>query len=318
MTYAQGGLIQATDYNNLVGTSSGSTTTALNTVWSVGSGSAGWGQTAISQAAATAGLVTATQWATLINTINSANLHINNTSSGLTANTTGQIIGYSGSLQTTINGIYSDRLKFASNSAAVAGSALAYAAWTSTTTSSTLIRSFGANVTFASANQARYFFNAGGRLKFNITATTTGGAGTRGAATKALVDYIGGVALFGANTNGNVTGTGGTWGGGTGTAFGYHALTTANTNIAIKTSTTANYTTDKIWIHARSNGTQGANNDSGSIVSFWTTVASSSGGNSGGSFDDTLNLTPTVSVDISYPEVTNISNTWGAVTVTQV
>ena len=71
------------------------------------------------------------------------------------------------------------------------------------------------------------------------------------------------------------------------------------------------------WTSYRTNGTQGQHNDQGSILSFWCTIASSSGGDSGGSFDDSLNVTPTVTVDVAYPETTNLANTWGAVTVTR-
>jgi hypothetical protein len=95
-------------------------------------------------------------------------------------------------------------------------------------------------------------------------------------------------------------------------------LTVANTTAISVTGVTANYTTDTGTIAVRTNGTQGSFNDNGTIVSFWATINSTSGGNAGGSFDDDLSLTPTVTVDVSYPEVVNLSNTWGAVTVTQV
>jgi hypothetical protein len=133
MTYAQGGLIQATDYNNLTGANPTTTSTAFNSVWATGSGVKGWGQTAISQAAVSAGLITATQWATLINAINSANTHVNGSSSGITAVTSGSTIAYLSTLQTSINGLYTDANKFASNAAIVTGTGLR-TAWTNATT----------------------------------------------------------------------------------------------------------------------------------------------------------------------------------------
>lgn len=315
MTYAQGNLIEATDYNNLVGANTTITVTQLNSMWGWGANSLGYGQTFIPSVSASS-TVTATQWATLINTLNSANTHINGSNSGLTANTAGQIIGFSGSLQNKINGVVSDRLNFASNSAVVvnSGALTAYAAWTSATTTSTLSRSFGAQVSFNSADQARFFFNAGGRLKFNISATAD--AVARSVAAKAVVDYMGGVSLFAANTNGGRTGTGGTLGTNN-TAIGYYNLTTANVNVVSVTSTTANYTTDTGTIAVRTNGKQGSFNDNGTQLQFWATINSTSGGNAGGSFNDSLNLTVTVTVDVSYPETVNLSNTWGAVTVTR-
>lgn len=314
MTYAQGGLIEATDYNNLVGSNTSVTGTQLNATWAWGANSRGYGQTAVSQVSATS-IVTATQWASLVNTVNSANLHINNASSGLTANTAGQIIGFSGGLQTKINGIDTDRMLFASNSATITNhnSLTAYAAWTSGSTSATITRSFGANVAFESPDKARFFFNAGGRLKFNITATAD--AVARSVAAKAVIDNMGGIALFGANTNSGRTGAGGTLGTNA-TTVGYYNLTIANITVVSVTSTTASYTTDTGTIAVRTNGTRGSFNDNGDIISFWATVNSTQGSGAV-SVNDSLSVTPTVTVDVSYPEVTNISNTWGAVTVTR-
>jgi len=316
MSYASGGLIEATDYNAIVGTNTSVIGTQLNSMWAWGANSRGYGQTSISQVSATS-LVTATQWATLINTLNSANTHINGSSSGLTANTSGQTITFVNSLQSKVTGVNSDRMLFASNSAVVAGTALAYAAWTSTSTSATLTRAFGAKATFTGgADSARFFFNAGGRLKFNISATSSGS--TRSTAAGALVGYLGGVSLFAANTNGGRTGAGATLGTNN-TALGYYtSVFNANTTIVSVTSTTASYTSDSGTIAVKPGGSQGSFGGNGDTVDFWATLNSTSGANAGGlSFDDSLNLTVTVSIDISYPEITNLSNTWGAVTISQ-
>jgi hypothetical protein len=314
MAYTQGGLIEATDYNNLAGSNTSVDGTSINSVWAWGANSRGYGQTPISSVASTA-IVTATQWASLINTLNSANTHINGSSSGLTANTAGQIIGHSGGLQTKINGINSDRRLFASNSAVVANhnNLTAYAAWTSTSTTATLTRSFGANIAFGSPDKARFFFNAGGRLKFNITATAD--AVARSVAAKAAIDNLGGLATFGSNINGGRTGSGGTVGTNN-TAIGYYQLGIANVTIVSITSTTTSYTSDTATITARTNGTKGSFNDNGDIISIWATINSTQGTGAVSLFDS-LSVTPTVTVDVSYPETTNLSNTWGAVIVTR-
>ena len=67
MAYSQGSVIAAADYNTLI-----NGTNQLNTVWGVGSGNAGYGQSAISTVASS-DTVTATQWATVINRLNSIN-----------------------------------------------------------------------------------------------------------------------------------------------------------------------------------------------------------------------------------------------------
>ena len=313
MAYSQGGIIDAADYNTFVGTSPSSTTNRINTVWSVGSGSAGYGQTAVSQVSA-AGTVTATQWASLINTLNSILTHQSGSGSGISATVAGNKINHLSTLSTNITTSYTNRLNFASNSA-VAIDVVYGHGWTSTTTTSTLTRSVGVRAIFASADQARYFFNAGGRLKLNVSGAQNASTTARTNAAIALCTYLGGVALFAANTNGGRTGTGGTLGTND-TTKGYWTSTyNSNVTIVSVTSTTASYTTDTATIAVNVNGAQGTNNGNGLNVDFWINLSSTSGANAGGlSFNDSLGITISRSIDISYPEVTNISNTWGAVT----
>jgi len=314
MTYSQGGLIQATDYNNFVGANPSIGTGTINSVWSTGSGSAGYGQTAISQAAATGGTVTAAQWATLINTLNSVLTHQAGAGSGISATTAGTTITYLATLATSIGTAWTNRLNFASNAAITTGSALS-TTWTNATTSVTLTRAFGARAAFASADQARYFFNAGGRLKLNVSGTQSASTTARTNAAIALCTDLGGVGLFSANTNAGRTGTGGTLGTNA-TTIGYHTSTyNANVTLVSVTSTTASYTTDTASISVVTNGTQGTNNDHGLNVDFWVTLNSTQGAG-GLSFDDSLGINVIRSIDISYPETTNLTNTWGTVTIT--
>jgi len=191
----------------------------------------------------------------------------------------------------------------------------AYSAWIVGDTPATVTRSFGANVEFASPDAARFFFNAGGRLKFNCSAVNNAGVNSRSAAVVDLFNYTGGIATFGANTNGGRTGTGGTLSTND-TAKGYYEATIANITLASVTSTTSAYTSDSVTITYRTNGVQGQHNDNGTILSFWVNISSSQGAG-GLSFDDGINVTPTVTVDVSFPETVNLSNTWGAVTVTR-
>lgn len=316
MSYAQGSLIEATDYNNLLGSNTSTNTDTFHAVWAWANGSRGYGQTPISTVSV-AGTVTATQWATLVNNVNSANLHIRNTNSGLTANTAGQIIGHSGGLPTAITRLNQDRLLFATNSAVIANhnSLTAYSAWIVGSTSATVTRSFGANVEFASPDRARFFFNAGGRLKFNCSAVNNVGANSRSAAVVDLFNYAGGIAILGANTNGGRTGSGGTLNSND-TAKGYYEATIANIQLVSVSSTVSSYTSDSVTITYRTNGPQGQHNDNGTILSFWVNISSSQG-TGALSFNDDINVTPTVTVDVSYPETVNLANTWGAVTVTR-
>jgi len=327
MSYAQGGLIEAADYNNLIGTDPSSTVNRVNTVWAIGSGSAGYGQTAISQVS-TGSIVTATQWATLINNLNSLRTHQSGSGSGISAVTAGSKIDYLSTLTTQIASGYTNRLSFAANSAVVAGGSRS-TAWTVTVAApggnppagassiTSVTRGFGSRCTFASADQARYFFNAGGRLKLNLNGTQNASTSARTNEIISLLGFAGGVATFGANTNGGRTGSGATVVTND-TAKGYWT-STFNSNVTLIdiTSTTSNYTSDKIYVYVNCNGNQGSYNGNGANVDFWTVITSYSGGDNGTySFDDSFGVNVNQTVDISFPSTTNLSNTWGAVTVT--
>lgn len=331
MSYSQGGLIEAADYNNLVGSSPSSTTNRINTVWSVGSGSAGYGQTALSQVSAT-NTITATQWASLINTLNSIRTHQTGSGSGISAVTSGQKIDYIGTLQTAVNSAYTDRMSAATRSAtstSVGGSLST--AWTVTVANpgsnppaggssiTSVTRAFGVRCAFASADQARYFFNAGGQLKLNLSGSQNASTTARTNSIISLLGFAGGVNTFNGNTNGGRTGTGATVVTDN-TGIGYHT-STYNSNVTLIdiSGTTANYTSNKIYVYVNCNGTQGSNNDKGLNVDFWTQIQTFSGGDNGTySFDDSFGVNVIRTIDVTYPETTNLTNSWGTITVSAI
>ena len=172
MTYSSGGLIQATDYNGFVSTTAGAN---INATWSTGVTSAGYGQTAISTVAA-AGTVTATQWASLVNTVSSMASHQGTTITSRTAPVTGNTISILSAVNTDITNCYNNRGNAVANGTQFTG-------WTGTnsktaaTSGATWTITFTNTVTFASAAAARYFFNAGGRIKIDVSKTATGATG---------------------------------------------------------------------------------------------------------------------------------------------
>jgi hypothetical protein len=133
-----------------------------------------------------------------------------------------------------------------------------------------------------------------------------------------MLGFLGGIQLFGANTNNGRAGTGGTLGTND-TTKGYWTTTyNSNVNIVSVTSTTTNYTTDTGSIAVNMNGAQGTNNGNGLNVDFWITLTSTSGGNGpapGYPFNDSFGVDVRRSIDVSYPALVNLSNTWGAVTI---
>lgn len=328
MSYSQGGKIEAADYNTLIGSSPSSTTNTINTIWAVGSGSAGYGQTALSAVTATS-VITATQWASLINTLNSIRTHQTGSGSGISAVTSGAKIDYLSTLTTAIASGYTDRQTAATRSTVSTGVGGSLStAWSvsvanaggnppgGATSLTTLTRAFGARVAFASADQARYFFNAGGQLKLNCSGTQNASTTARTNEVIAMLGFLGGVATFNGNTNGGRTGTGGTLNTND-TAKGYYTSTyNGNVTVVAITSTTTNYTTDTASITVSTTGTKGSNNDNGLNVDFWINLSTTSGTPAPQyGFDDSIGVNVVRTIDVTYPETTNLTNSWGTVTV---
>jgi hypothetical protein len=164
-------------------------------------------------------------------------------------------------------------------------------------------------VTFASANAARYFFNAGGQLNYFVSTPTAAGTGRNAA----FVGLIGGLGGWGQR---NTTATGRTGSGQTlgtnSTTFGYrnNVLNTATTVVSV-TSTAASYTADTAAIQVYTTSSDTTNGANGLNVVFRSlyNVADKT-------WDDTINVTHRTRVDIVFPETTYLtSSPWGTPTV---
>jgi len=311
MAYSQGGLIAATDYNTFVGTSPSSTPNQINTVWAVGSGYVGYGQTSITQVSST-GLVTATQWATAVNALNSIRTHQTGTGTGIGAPTSGSLITYLSTFSSSITSAYTNAASFNSQGTTVTGSVFNASVTATNGTAYPETTILTRTMTFGSGDQARYFFNAGGQLNFVVTGVTNNDNTQRSAdAITTMLTNFGGVSAFRANTNGGRTGTGGTVTTNN-TAVGYYNLSTSVQNTQYIASANVTYNADFTRFYVSSNGTNLAgHNDAGSAVIFQLNYASTHAG----SFNDTLNVTVGHRVDVIYPETTNLANTWGAVVI---
>lgn len=311
MTYSSGGRIAATDYNILINASN-----KLNTVWGTGTGNAGYGQTAVSAVSAST-LVTATQWTSLLNALNNALTHQSGTGHGITAATTGTKVTYRSTLSTSIDTAYTNRLTKNSQGTTVTGTVFT-TAWADASTSATASASWGARATFSSADAARYFFNCGGALTFNCGAS--GSSTARSTAITNMAGYLGGVSQFGSSGNGGRLGTGGT--ATTTPAVGYWGTVNFATamnvyNLVSVTSTTASYTSDTGIVQVQVAGSAGSYGAIGTYVDFYIILSSTSGANAGSlSFDDSWSNSITRSIDIIYPELSYLSNSWGTVSIT--
>jgi hypothetical protein len=172
MTYSIGGLIQATDYNGFANDTAAAN---VNGIWGAGSTNAGYGQSTTLATVSAGATVTATQWATLNNRISSLAAH---QGTGITSRANpvaGSTIGILSALNTDLVNLTTNRAN-----AALSGSQ--YTSWTGTSSKTTATGSgntawtitFTHTITWGSANAARYFFNAGGRIKWETSKTSTG------------------------------------------------------------------------------------------------------------------------------------------------
>ena len=261
MTYSVGGLIQATDYNGFASTTAGGN---VNVIWGTGTGDAGYGQSTTLATVSAGGTVTATQWASLVNRISSIASHQGTTITARTAPTAGNTIQVLAAVQTDLNNCYTNRGN-------AAGTGSQFTSWTGTSSKTTATGSgstawtitFTHTITWASAAAARYFFNAGGRIKWETSKTSTG--------TVADTEWndlantlVGDIYITGGTGTQTINGgsyTGTTKSGGTGTpttlatTTGWYDLLTTDTTIYKQFADTAPYTGQYIQINAKTAGT---------------------------------------------------------------
>jgi hypothetical protein len=327
MTYSQGSLILAQDYNGFVGPSAagGNGNANLNDIWNVGATDKGWGQTVVSNPA-TGDVVTATQWATLVNNLATAASQTGTTITTRTAPVAGDTIAILSALNTDLTNVTTNR-----GNAAASGTEYGTFSGTTSKTSATgsgqsaWTITFTHTITFPSANQARYFWNAGGIVRIQYGKSSTGT--DRDEDWNSLAGQCGGIFLTG-RVNGatqTIAGqayTGTTRIGGSGgtqttlnTTTGYYNLTGTPTTIFQLNAAGAPYTPEYI----RTTATQTSSTVL-TLVTTWVddgtsapgTTANISGGTATNSPSTTITgSAPTTLVTYRPPATTYISNTWG-------
>jgi len=311
MTYAQYGLIQATDFNTLVGTNPNTTSGTLNTVWATGGTSAGYGQTAVSQVSTGATVAASGQWNALVSNTASAATHQGTSITAVTAPVAGNTITYVSAISTNLTTIYNSRLNAASQGSTTSNTATFGSTWSSALT-------FTFTASFANGDAARYFFNSGGQLAMTCSHPTGTGINLL---LNNLASNVGTVVLS-APTSGTITisstsysGVTKIGGGGNApspylTNNGYFALTTSNANVFQQAASTgpSGYLSTNIKFLVKSNGTQGTNGDAGSVITvycLWTEIPTGLTASSGSA--TTMTVRP--------PETTNLANSWGTITL---
>jgi hypothetical protein len=329
MTYVSGGLIQAADYNGFVNDSANN----INAIWGTGSGDKGWGQTAISTVSA-GGTVTATQWATLVANLATAGQQTNSTLTSRTQPVAGNTISILANVATDINTVTNNR-----GNAALSGTE--YGVFSGTTSKTTATGSgttawtitFTHTLTFASANAARFFFNAGGLVRLQYGKSSTGtdhDADWNTLAGQCGSIYFSGRVNGAAQTIAGTSYTGTTRIGGTGgtqttltTTTGYYNLTPGGAAVTIfqLNNATSPYTPEFI----RTTCALNAGSTILTFVTTWVDDGSSGPGVSSNITGGTGVASPATSIGaatapttlLTYlpPSTTYLTSTWGTPTI---
>jgi hypothetical protein len=322
MTYSVGGLIQATDYNGFVSTTAGAN---VNATWANGSTNSGWGQNSLSTVSV-GGTVTATQWASLVNTIQSMANQTGTTITSRTAPSAGQTISVLAAINTDLTNCFNNR-----GNATTSGTQVGTFSGTTSKTSATgsgntaWTITFTHTITFPSADQTRYFFNAGGIIRINYGKTSTGT--DHDPDWNTLAGWCGSINITGgAQTIAGQAYTGTTRLGGSGgtqttlaTSTGWYALTGSPTTIFQLNNTTAPYQPEFIRTTATATSSTVL-----TLVTTWsddgTGVVGATSNISGGTATTSPSTSitgtaPTTLVTFIPPSTTNLTNSWGTPTI---
>ena len=312
MAYSAGSTILDDDYNifatgNAAGTGDNNVAN-INTVWGAGALTRGYGQGTTVSPVSAGNTITATQWATLLTRITSAANHQGTSITAIVNPSVGDTISAYAALSSNITAIYNS-----STNAAASGADLTTNGTTTTTSSWTNSASTTKTITFSSAAALRYFFNAGGQIRFSFS--RSGGSATgENTAWSNLLTAVGTLVYTGSGSSKTIAGStllGFAKIGGSGTpsvfveGTGVQGFTpgAAATTVYTQTNTTYLYTSDNIVITA-------ALDASSTVFTLTVTLNAVELGPGPDSVDGTLTMTTA----LRQPSTTYISNTWGTPT----
>lgn len=309
MTYATGQRILAADFNNYAGGNIGANVSGqLNSIIGGGNGSVGYGQTAVGNVSI-ANKVLASNWNSLITGINIINKHQNSAFSNIGSVGVGARIKANVNISGNLTSAYANRFDYQAEGTTVTGSTFS-PNFTAPSDTNPATFQFSRTATFASPDQARYFFNAGGQLNFIVTSVTNTGSTQRGQSLANLAQVNFTSMKFRAANNSGRTGSGGTLAS-SDSALGYYKCTTANAS-ALLLDSTSFYTGDTCNVVVNTNGVQGSYSDNGTTLTMSMVLYSAADPQG---FNADINITVNHRIDVIYPSTTFLANTWGSVTI---
>ena len=314
MTYSAGGLIEASDYNDFAGGNGGTANVSgqLNTVLGTGYGNAGYGQTAVSNVSVSA-QVTAAQWTTLINGVNTVRKHQSAGSfTNLSTYIAGTVINATQDVTSNLTTAYTSRF-----SQGAAGPIVSQPSqnWVMTAPNDTSAQTFyvSRTATFGSSDQARYFFNAGGNISLVISTITNTGGTSRGASLGNVIAQVNGKSMIATAMSALATPAPFTETTDLTTNYGYYAQTSSNLRVARIDGSGygAVYSSQYATVDTKVTGTAGSNGGKGEVITISMEAFAPA---QSPAIGDSINITVAHHLDVQYPDTTYLANTWGSVT----
>ena len=304
MAYTSGDTIEAAHYNGFVA--------SVNALWGTGTSNRGIGQTTTISTVSATNTITATQWSTLLDRIRSISDHYGQDASitvdTVTNPTSGDTISAYATLSADIGTIDAAQIAVESVAAgyqtAVTDTAVVSGTFTTTITQTDTL-------TFGSANEMRYFFNAGGRV--NVDWTISGG--TSDAKYDEWVDLVtqcGSYYIY--NTTGGKSGGSGTPTTNL-TTTGFWDLGTGTTTMFKQLADTSPYTANFIQLDASLNAAAGSSTIM-TLTSTWQDDETDQTSYNKNIYNvlDQVDGTKTTTFSFEAPATTYITATWGTPT----
>lgn len=301
MAYTSGDTIEATHYNGFVA--------SVNALWGTGTSNRGIGQTTTISTVSATNTITATQWSTLLDRIRSLSDHYGQDASitvdTVTNPTTGDTISAYTTLATDIGTVDGAQIAVGAVAAgyqtAVTDTAVVSGTFTNTITQTDTL-------TFSSANEMRYFFNAGGRVYVDWTIS----GGTADAKYNEWVDLVtkcGSYYIY--NTTGGKSGGSGTPTTNL-TTTGFWDLGTGTTTLFKQVADTAPYTANYIQLDASLNAAAGSSTIM-TLTSTWKDDAADQTSYNKNIYNvlDQVDGSKTTTFAYQAPNTTYITATWG-------
>ena len=252
MAYVVGDQILDDEYNNFL--NSTGTPKGINVIFGTGSLSRGLGQTELNTVAA-GEQIAAAQWNSLFSAMDNVANHTNDTLSSTAAKAAGDIIAVKAAL-------IADLTTLAASVSDGSPNATALSTSEALQTSTSSARWAGSHtvehsITFNNANEARWFFNAGGKIQINCTRTTNAGgsATSKDTSVDDLITAMGNVQIKSQLSTRSGSGETLTT---DGFNIGFNDLTTSYQTIMELTQDSGSYTSMNIKLEAKADAEAGS------------------------------------------------------------